>query len=387
MNTNFSIIGGGVAGLTLANFFQKNKFPFQVYDKAPELNQKGHGFIIPQEGLVLLSEIIDLDKIIRKGNYLHQYEAFNERGELLALIDTGGVFAISRAALLESLYENIDPSYIHFGKEIQSVGMKGENIRSIQFTDQSNLRPETIIASDGVGSVLRKHIYPETYLETVGYHEIVCTLEHPGIAESLGKRFLKFHHHNGGRAFGMMKVAPNKVLWYVQFDVERFHLEDGTPESLQQFIEKYFGNWCEQVSTVVQASDFELAHRWQLFELHNLPNYATGNTILMGDAAHPVLPFTSQGVLSAQKDAKVLTDLLKSKPDQASVFSAYSENRMAEMQEHFDFGKAMLSNFLLPLKQQTVKIPMSVKNPAGNLRTGTRSVAQNPPPVGINAVI
>jgi 2-polyprenyl-6-methoxyphenol hydroxylase-like FAD-dependent oxidoreductase len=107
----------------------------------------------------------------------------------------------------------------------------------------------------------------------------------------------------------------------------------------------------------------------------------------MGDAAHPVLPFTSQGVLSAQKDAKVLTDLIKSQLDTEAVFSSYSDTRMQEMQEHFDNGKAMMANFLLPLKQQSVEIPMSVKIPAGNLRRPIWSGTQNPPPSGINVAI
>jgi len=55
MNAHYSIVGGGIAGLTLANLLQKNKIPYQVYDKAPTINPKGHGFIIPQEGLVILS--------------------------------------------------------------------------------------------------------------------------------------------------------------------------------------------------------------------------------------------------------------------------------------------------------------------------------------------
>jgi 2-polyprenyl-6-methoxyphenol hydroxylase-like FAD-dependent oxidoreductase len=387
MNVQYSIVGGGIAGLTLANLLQKNKIPFQVYDKSPAINPKGHGFIIPQEGLVILSEILDWDQIIRKGNYIHLYEAFNDRGELLASIDTGGVFAISRPALLESLYERIDPAQVHFNKEIEQVTVKGQQIRAIQFTDQTTIRPEMVVASDGVGSMLRKQIFPTSNLESVGYHEVVCTIEHPALVEFLGKRLLKFHHHAGGRAFGMLKISPTKLIWYVQFDTQRFPLPSGGASVLKQFIEQYFGDWCAPVQAVIQASDFQNAHHWQLFELHNLPTYAAGNTILLGDAAHPVLPFTSQGVVSAQKDAKVLTELIKSKLEQETLFSTYSETRMAEMQEHFDNGKAMMNNFLLPLKQQSVGIPMSVKIPAGNLRRAFRSSSQNPPPSGINVAI
>ncbi len=181
MNVQYSIVGGGIAGLTLANLLQKNKIPFQVYDKSPEINPKGHGFIIPQEGLVILSEILDWDQLICKGNYIHLYEAFNDRGDLLASIDTGGVFAISRPALLESLYERIDPANVHFNKEIEQVTVKGQQIRAIQFTDQTIIRPEMVVASDGVGSMLRKQIFPSANLESVGYHEVVCTLEHNAV--------------------------------------------------------------------------------------------------------------------------------------------------------------------------------------------------------------
>lgn len=387
MKVPFSIMGGGIAGLTLANLLQKNHIPFQVYDKSPEINPKGHGFIIPPEGLVILSEFMDWDVIIRRGNYLHTYDAYNEQGELLASLETGGVFAITRPALLESLYLSLNPENIHFSKEIDQIGLKGREIRSIQFSDKSTIRPEILVASDGVGSVLRKQLFPDSYLEPVGYHEIVCTVEDASLVEFLGKRLLKFHHTQGGRAMGMLKVSPTKLIWYVQFDTERFPLRGGKAEDLMGFVQQHFGNWCEPVRKVIHSSDFASAHHWQLFELCNLSAFGAGNTFLMGDAAHPVLPFTSQGVLSAQKDAKVLTDMIKSEKNLEMAISAYSDIRMSEMQEHFEYGKAMMHNFLLPLKDQRIEIPMNLKIPAGNLRRAHWSASQNTPPPGINVTI
>ena len=76
-----------------------------------------------------------------------------------------------------------------------------------------------------------------------------------------------------------------------------------------------------------------------------------------------MLPFTSQGVTSAIKDAKVLIDCLKQNPnDYKRAFKEYSNVRKEEIAIHFKNGRLLRDNFLLPLEEQKMNIiPISFK--------------------------
>ncbi len=80
---NISIIGGGIAGLAFANLLHKNGIEFNLYERRNKNESKGHGFIIPSEGLEILSQIIDMEALCQKGTVLKEYHCFNQTGDLL----------------------------------------------------------------------------------------------------------------------------------------------------------------------------------------------------------------------------------------------------------------------------------------------------------------
>lgn len=68
--------------------------------------------------------------------------------------------------------------------------------------------------------------------------------------------------------------------------------------------------------------------RWSLMKLPRRPRAAVGRTALLGDAAHPVLPFLAQGGVMALEDAEVIADALSADPaNPARAFSAYAHAR------------------------------------------------------------
>jgi len=89
------------------------------------------------------------------------------------------------------------------------------------------------------------------------------------------------------------------------------------------------------------------------FELDELSDYYQGNTIFVGDSAHPLVPFTSQGVASALEDAQMLVNLLvKRSTNIEDALKEYSDNRKREIKVHIQNGKILSDNFLLPLDEQ-----------------------------------
>jgi salicylate hydroxylase len=76
-----------------------------------------------------------------------------------------------------------------------------------------------------------------------------------------------------------------------------------------------------------------LWRKWALYRLSPLPRWSAGRITLMGDAAHPMLPYLAQGGVLALEDALVLGDCLDAHPgDEASAFCDFEARRRARAQ-------------------------------------------------------
>ena len=357
------IIGGGVAGLSLANFLHKKGINFNLYEKRNEKESKGHGFIITAEGLEKLSSIIDIDLLYSKGNILNEYNSFDNNGELLEKKHLDKIFIISRISLLRLLESNLPKESMHYNTYMERIEFDSKNIQKIYFDDGTVISPITVVAADGSRSRIREQLFPNNKLHLTQVNEIVNIIEDKELANEIGDKFVKFHHKDGGLSFGIMKISESKVIWYTQFDIVKYPLEDDSKEGILVFIEKNFGDWCHPIPYIIKNTKFDDAHYWRVFELDELSDYYSGNTVFIGDTAHPLVPFTSQGVASALEDSQLLVDLLVKYPDSKDkAINEYSEIRKNEIKVHLNNGKLLRDNFLLPLKQQKGNIlPISYK--------------------------
>jgi 2-polyprenyl-6-methoxyphenol hydroxylase-like FAD-dependent oxidoreductase len=76
--------------------------------------------------------------------------------------------------------------------------------------------------------------------------------------------------------------------------------------------------------------------------------------VLVGDAAHPLLPFTSQGVGAALDDALTLARCVTAKPnDLPSALATYSAERLPHIARIVDGGRALQEEFLRPAHRET----------------------------------
>ena len=68
--------------------------------------------------------------------------------------------------------------------------------------------------------------------------------------------------------------------------------------------------------------------KWGLFDRDPMPTWTSGRVTLLGDAAHPMLPFLSQGAAMAIEDAFVLARALAGARDPVSALRQYERHRM-----------------------------------------------------------
>jgi salicylate hydroxylase len=83
-----------------------------------------------------------------------------------------------------------------------------------------------------------------------------------------------------------------------------------------EVIENYRG-WHESLLRLFSTS--EKHYKWALYDRDPLPRWTRGRTTILGDAAHPMLPYLGQGACQAMEDGCVLAAALASEPEDASA--------------------------------------------------------------------
>ncbi len=357
-----AIIGAGVSGLSMANYLEKNNINYHLYERRTPNDLKGHGFILPKEGIEFLSNIININDLYAKGSFLKKYIHYNQSGEIISEKDLDNVFVVSRSALIEILAAGIPADKISYNSTVRLDGFHNGKAE-ITVDDSQKLDADLVIASDGSRSRIRRTIFQEETMKAVLENEVVNIIENEALAREIESNFLKFHHENGGLTFGVLKLSSSKILWYCQFDITRYFInEDDTPDCIRQFMLDHFGTWNPLISSIIEGSSYENAHIWRVYELEKLNPFYHQNVVFIGDAAHPLIPFTSQGVTSALKDSFTLTNLLKEGNPLQEIFQKYEEERKPEIDIHIANGRALLEQFLLPLDEQPKNtLPISYK--------------------------
>lgn len=357
-----AIIGAGVSGLSMANYLEKNNIDYHLYERRTQNDLKGHGFILPKEGIEFLSNIINIDHLYEKGSFLKKYIHYSRSGEIISEKDLDDVFVVSRSALIEILANGIPSDRLSYETTVALNGFS-DGKADILIDDNTKLEADLVIASDGSRSRIRRKIFQNETMKAVLENEVVNIIENEELAAQIESNFLKFHHENGGLTFGVLKLSSSKILWYCQFDITRFFInEDYTPDCIRQFMLDNFGDWNPLVSSIIEGSGYENAHIWRVYELEKLNPFYHENVVFIGDAAHPLIPFTSQGVTSALKDSFTLTGLLTKGNNLQETFRTYEEERRPEIDIHIRNGRALLEQFLLPLDEQPKNtLPISYK--------------------------
>ncbi|EJL73721.1 FAD-dependent oxidoreductase [Chryseobacterium populi] len=357
---NIAIVGAGISGLSMANYLEKHNIDYHIYERRKENDLAGHGFLLPQEGIEFLSHIIDKNTLFKQGNFLKKYIQYSHTGKVIAEKDLNDVFVISRGALIEILTRNIPSSKITYEK---TISFSDQEKGGLKYPDGSDIESDIIIVSDGSRSRIRKEIFKDEILRSVRENEMVNIIKNKDIAARIENNFMKFHHLDGGLTFGILKLSDDKILWYSQFDNERYKTDkECSIENIKDYMFEVFKEWDPLVSTIVRESSYKNIHLWPVYELETLNPFYRDNIVFIGDAAHPLIPFTSQGVTSALKDSFTLTRYLTEEKNTTEAFRKYERERKPEIQVHIQNGRILLDQFLLPLDQQKKNtLPISYK--------------------------
>jgi salicylate hydroxylase len=231
--------------------------------------------------------------------------------------------------LLADELRAIAPDSIFLGHRLKHFTQDSKGVRA-EFDNGDVAEGDILIGCDGISSVAQQVIFGQAMpTEFTGVVAIRCLVPRtPSLERYLsGGRSVKYVGPGAGlNRYGIKNGTVINCVALVKTD--RWDAEGWThPCSREEFL-SMFSDFHEDCQQVIKHAPEGTIFKWGLRDREPLKTWQAGRAVLLGDAAHPMLPYLAQGATSAIEDAMVLTRCLASYADYNDAFQAYEANRL-----------------------------------------------------------
>jgi len=385
---NVLIIGAGLCGSLLALRLGQRGYNVSVYEMRPDLRKtdisagRSINLAFSDRGnkaikLVGMEKQVEQLCIPMNGRMLHDQEGHtfmsNYSGRAHEYINSISRGELNSLLLTEAeRHENVN---IHFNKKCLSVDFEQTTALFQDYGSKAEFieDADVIIATDGAGSALRKSYYlahkflfsfSQDYL-THGYKELSILPSETGDYKTYKNAL-----HIWPRGNFMLIALPNldgsfTVTLFLSYDEGDYNFNNlTTPELVTEFFQKEFPDALDLMPNLV--NDFFENPTAPLGTVKCSPWHYKGNTLLMGDSAHAIVPFYGQGMNASFEDVvefdKVLDQNLE---DWETIFKTYEKNRKKDTDAIADLAidnfHEMKGHVANPIFQDKRKIEMALE--------------------------
>jgi len=327
------VAGAGIGGLTTALALARSGFRVVVCEQAQELSEAGAGLQLSPNASRLLIElglgdalhphIVAPDHLsIRRGRSGDEL-ARMKLGREIAFRYGAPYWVVHRADLQAVLRDAVlaHPDIVlQLGARIHdlAVHQNGVTVQVRRGDRMGEERGLALIGADGLWSQTRRLLGETAAPRFGGRTAWRATVPAAAMPESF--RAPAVHLWLGrGAHLVHYPVRAGALINIVAIVGDAWQGEGWSAPGSRDELLRRFGklSWGGAAQSILQAPDSWL--KWALFDRPPLRRWGQGSATLLGDAAHPMLPFLAQGAAMAIEDAMVLADCLAASPDDAPV--------------------------------------------------------------------
>lgn len=325
MKPKIVIAGGGIGGLTTALALLQRGFQVAVLEKASELREVGAGVQLSANAVRPLFQL-GLERELRAVASLPAGKRFRlwNTGQTWKLFDFGAAsvqrhgypyLTVFRADLHQVLIDAVRrraPDAIRLGAGVVDIEPRGGGVH-IRLADGQSLLADVLIGADGVHSVVRERAIASDrprFSGCVAWRGVIPAERLPeDLRVPLGVNWMGPGSHvvhyplRRGELLNFVGILE-KPQW-----VDESWTARGT---VDQCLADFQG-WHPDVLTLARC--LETPFIWALMVREPLTNWTRGRITLVGDAAHPMLPFMSQGAAMSIEDGYVLARCIECHAD------------------------------------------------------------------------
>lgn len=331
-----AIVGGGIGGLATALAMTQAGFKVTVHERSAQLVDQGAGITLAPNATRVLYHLglgpgLEETSVTPPQTEYRHYRT----GAVIMRMMTKDFRTIYGSpymrlhrwdlqhAMITRLAE-VAPGALRLGSNVEHLETRGANA-VLRFSDGHEEFADVAVAADGIRSAIREKLFspaPPVFSGYVAWRGLVDTTELPK------------HLHESAVAFGQGRhinrylVRRGELLNFVavaqrdKWEAEGWNI----PAPLDEFLEE-FASFDEGTRTVISRPVRGQVFKWGLFGRPWLDQWSLGRVVLLGDAAHPMLPFLGQGAANALEDAMILTRCLASESTPEKAFALYQKTR------------------------------------------------------------
>ncbi|KAG6148538.1 hypothetical protein E4U24_004225 [Claviceps purpurea] len=330
----FAIIGGGVAGLTLAIALLRRGLKVEIFEQAGQFQEIGAGVSFTPNAVQAM-KICDpaiheaFERVCTRNiwpskqkTWFDYYDAQSENATsspVFSITNDLGQNGVHRAHFLDELIKLVPPQAAHFGKKLDKYEEDKHGRLHLSFTDGSEHQADVLLACDGIKSKVRQLLFGAhhpcanpSYTHKYAYRALVPM---DAAIDSLGEERAQnaaMHMGKGGHVL-TFPINHGQTVNVVAFHTTSDPWPDSsklTAPSTREEALRDFAHFRPEITNLLKLASPNL-DVWAIFDLGDNPppTFAKGPVCLVGDAAHATSPHHGAGAGFCIEDAAVLAQL------------------------------------------------------------------------------
>ncbi|MGE5640681.1 MAG: FAD-dependent monooxygenase [Clostridia bacterium] len=313
-----AIVGAGLGGLVAAISARRMGFDARIYEQAPAFGEIGAGIQVGPNAVKVLRALGLEEGLARFGAKPEHHVGRNwKSGRVLfksatrqACIErfSAPFYQVQRSDLHAHLRSALPEACIELGKRCEHVESR-EDAAELRFADGTRVEADVVVGADGIHSLVKSVLLGSGEPRFTG---VICwrgqveaaklpaDLIPPDSLNWMGPGGCVVHYY----------VRPGKLVnWIAHRTTDIWAEESWSVEGERQELLDAFAGWHPSLLTLFRAT--ERCYKWAIFDRDPLERWSSGRATLLGDAAHPMLPFLAQGGAMAMEDGYVLAECLR----------------------------------------------------------------------------
>jgi salicylate hydroxylase len=334
--TRIAIIGGGIGGLVAGIALRRAGHDPVIYERTAAFGEVGAGISLSPNAVSGLESLGMTEFLAAKANEpLDQFLYHGQNGDQLMAIDRrncrdtygAAYYQMHRADLLAELERLFGTERCRFSKQLVSAEEIGGQV-AMEFADSTSAIADIVIGADGLRSKMRDILFDTpapVFSGHVAWRALIP-------AERLGAEAVarsNINHIGAGQNLVTYPVRGTDLVNMVALTRSGDWAEESwSAKADKAELAAIFSGWTPYVENVIAAIPDGELYRWGLFLRTPLDQWKQGSIALLGDAAHPMLPYMGQGASSAIEDGIILGRCFAAESDPDRALALYEKSRV-----------------------------------------------------------
>jgi salicylate hydroxylase len=339
-DTDIAIAGAGIGGLCAALALQQRGFRPVVYEQAQELREVGAGITLSPNATRVLVRL-GLGPALAPRACVPAWQAIRHYATGLDLVRTergarteaayGAPYwmlhrADLQAALVAAVRAN-DASCLRSGHVVGQVEAVAGGVK-LRFAGGGEVRCAVLVGADGIKSTVRGALHgspPPEFTGFIAFRGLVPAAALPAaLRETPSAVYI-----GPQRMFARYDVRAGELVNFAAYARRAdWRIESWSARAEPADVLADFTDFHADCRAILAATPPDACFRWAMFDRAPLEGWTAGRATLLGDAAHPMLPFLGQGAAMAIEDALVLARCLEADADPDAALRRYEAARV-----------------------------------------------------------